>query len=360
MTKQILVAYATGSGSTAEVAAAIGDVLRGEGVIVDVHAVSDVKDISVYSAVVLGSSIRVGRWLPGAVKFLETFQQQMGHIPVAYFTTCLTMVNDTADSRRTVLEYMKPVRRLAPHIEPVGLGLFAGSLNPELQHILPGESGPYGDFRNWKAIRGWAEKIRPLLHTGRPHQAAPIVLRDTVLSFTDMTGLDLAHMNMSQAEMEETTLRKANLQGANLRESSLKNADLRQTDLRQADLCWADMSQSDLRNANLAQANLMGAILQGADLSSADLTNAILNGVMFTGAKLVKAILTSADLNWANLAHADLTDTDLSNAKLCWADLSEANLTNATLKDATYNSHTLWPAQFSPESAGCIVLDMPQ
>ena len=64
MSKQILVAYATGAGSTAEVAAAIGDVLAQSEARVVVQEVKEVEQVDEYSAVVVGSSIRVGEVTP--------------------------------------------------------------------------------------------------------------------------------------------------------------------------------------------------------------------------------------------------------------------------------------------------------
>jgi len=360
MTKRILVAYATGAGSTAEVASAIGNALLSDDVNVDVLHVSHVEDIARYSAVVLGSSIRAGRWLPGAVDFLKTHRKSIAKCPTAYFTTCLTMVKNTPESRRTVLAYLEPVRQLVPEIEPVGLGLFAGSLNPDLQQIFPGDSGPYGDFRDWDAIKAWAVEIRPFLLTGEVRHAAKIILSESILSYTDMSGLDLRQVNLTQAELHETKLRRANLKGADLRESELIKADLRSSDLRDAGLSWADISESDLREADLSQANLMGAIMQDANLSQANLSQAVLNGATLTGSKLVGTNLSGADLNWANLSHTDLSDADLRHANLSWADLRNTTLDNTKLNHATYNGHTKWPANFSVEEAGCIFLEQPQ
>ncbi|MCA9969716.1 MAG: pentapeptide repeat-containing protein, partial [Anaerolineales bacterium] len=217
MTKRLLVAYATGSGSTAEVAAAIAAELAVEGTAVDVRLAREVEAVDAYSGVVLGSSIRVGRWLPDAVDFLEDFGDTLADVPVAYFTTCLTMVTDDEDSRRIVMAYLEPIRQLAPEVHPVGLGLFAGSLSPNMQQIMPGHPGPFGDFRNWEAIRAWAAEIRPALLAGEVRLAAPIVLTGAVLSYTDMSGLNLQHVDLQEAELVEATLRDADLLGADLR-----------------------------------------------------------------------------------------------------------------------------------------------
>ena len=356
MSDRILIVHASGSGSTAEVAEAIGQTMRDSATEVDVQPANKAADLSTYDALILGSSIRAGRWLPIAAQFLESHRDEMAEMPVAYFTTCLTMVNNTPESRRTVLSYMEPIRQMAPEIEPVGLGLFAGSLVPELEPILPAESVLYGDYRDWEAIAAWAREIKPLLVGPEADASAPIVLSQTVLSYTDMSGLDLRHIQLTQSQLHETKLREANLHGADLLQSELIGADLSGADLSEAGLGWSDLSKSNLREADLSQANLIGALLSEADLSNANLSQAILNGATLTGAKLHGAVLKGTDLNWANLQRADLTGADLRNAELGWADFSKATLTNVDLRDAKCNRQTKWPAGFSAEEAGCILI----
>ena len=358
MEKRILVAYASGSGSTAEVAEAIADVLESGDVPVDVLPAEEVDDVSSYSAVVLGSSIRLGRWLSPAVHFLEAHQEALGKIPVAYFTTCLTLAKESAEGRQKVLAYMEPVLDMAPDVEPVALGLFAGSLDPDMQLLVPG--GPYGDFRDWEAIRTWAEEVRPALYAGEARAAKPPVLAEVVLSYTDMAGIDLQRADLQRATLREATLSGADLSRADLRESDLHGADLRDADLRGASLGWADLGGSDLSHANLEQGNLMGADLRGANLSGASLKNAVLNGAILTAANLQDADLSGADLNWTKLAEASLEGADLREASLGWADLREATLAGAILENARYNEQTRWPAGFSADEAGCIFVGGPR
>jgi uncharacterized protein YjbI with pentapeptide repeats len=357
MSRRILVAYASVSGSTGEVAETIGQVLDEEGVIVQVRYVGDVTRISAYSAVVLGSSIRVGKWLPEAIRFLETHQEALSRVPVAYFTTCLTMVNDTEESRRTVLAYMEPVLQKAPQIKPVGLGLFAGSLDPDRQ-LLPmmhSELAPQGDYRDWEAIRAWAEEIRPALLEGDVSSDEPMILRGAVLSYTDMSGADLSRADLRKADLHRANLSEANLQGADLSETDLIRADLHKADLdeaslRKADLNWADLNWANMSGANLSRANLIGAVLNRANLSQANLSQAILNGADLSYANLSGADLSYADLNWANLSGADLSYANLSQAGLGWANLSGADLSHANLSQARYNNKTEWPEGFSVQT----------
>ena len=62
MENNVLVAYASKYGATKEIAEKIGEVLQDAGCSVDVHSVSDVKDLSGYQAVVLGSAAYIGGW----------------------------------------------------------------------------------------------------------------------------------------------------------------------------------------------------------------------------------------------------------------------------------------------------------
>lgn len=317
MTKKVLVAYDSVSGSTGEVAEAIGQVLAEHGAAVQVSHVRDVSGVVGYQAIVLGSSIRGGQWLPGALQFLDVFQALLSHIPVAFFTTCLTLVHDTEDSRRTVLAYLEPVLRRVPGVEPVGLGLFAGSLDygRQLPSTLNLEVSQ-GDYRNWAAIKAWAADVAPTLLAETWGYDQPVIRRDATLSYDDMPGADP------------------------------------QTDLDRADLNWADFDWDNMNEANLSGANLIGVDLSEVELNRANLSHAILNGAILSNAGLRNANLRYADLNWADLRDADLNQANLSHANLSWANLSGANLDQADLTNTRYNHRTKWPENFTAQERG--------
>ena len=163
---KILVAYATKAGSTAEVAAEIGRVIESKGGCqVDVRPVGKLNGVDGYDAVVIGSAIRAGKWLPEATKFVEKHRDALGRVPVALFTVCLTMKDDTEENRRTVAAYLDPVREV---VQPVEMGLFAGVMDYSklpfiLRLMMKAMKSPQGDFRDWEAIRAWADNICPLL-----------------------------------------------------------------------------------------------------------------------------------------------------------------------------------------------------
>ena len=171
MSNKILVAYASRAGSTAGVAEAIGVTLAESGAQVEVRLMEDVKDLAPYRAVVAGSAIHGGKWLPEAMQFMRTHRAALAQKPFAAFLVCMTLAMPGADKyRENVADWLEPVRA---QVRPVSEGLFAGALDfskipsfgDRLKFRLSVAFGVWseGDHRDWNAIRAWAESIRPLL-----------------------------------------------------------------------------------------------------------------------------------------------------------------------------------------------------
>jgi menaquinone-dependent protoporphyrinogen oxidase len=173
MTNRILVTYASRAGSTAEIAEAIGKTLTEGGATVDVMPMQAVKDLTPYQAVIAGSAIRGGRWLPEAVQFIRSHQSTLRHKPFAMFTVCITLAMANSEQyRAAVAGWTAPVRSI---VRPLSEGLFAGLLDfaklplnwdtLKLRVTVAMGIFPRGDHRDWMAVRVWAESLKPLLAT---------------------------------------------------------------------------------------------------------------------------------------------------------------------------------------------------
>ena len=179
MTAKVLVAYASRFGSTQGVAEEVGRVLEEYGLQVDVLPAAEVQDISAYQAVVAGSAINSGEWLPEGMAFLRKHQAQLNQKPFAAFLVCMTLTMKNGAYEQMVSEWMRPVRALVP---PVSEGLFAGGLDirripsfgDRVKFRLSVLAGVWseGDHRDWETIRRWAKTLPALFRKSRTVEPA--------------------------------------------------------------------------------------------------------------------------------------------------------------------------------------------
>jgi len=159
MSKKILITYASKCGSTGEVAGAIGKTLAQTGAHVDVLPLKKITNLSDYQAVFVGSAIRMANWLPEAADFVSKNLATLQRVPTAYFTVCMTMIEDTPVRRTKAAGFIEPVRAV---LTPAAEGYFAGKVDPNslsfLENIsLKAKGVPQGDFRDWDKITNWAQ-----------------------------------------------------------------------------------------------------------------------------------------------------------------------------------------------------------
>jgi menaquinone-dependent protoporphyrinogen oxidase len=164
MQNRILVAYASATGSTIEIAASIGETLGAHTASVDVKSIQDNPQVETYHAVMIGSAIQHGNWLPQAVDFIKTNQQALSQVPVALFCVHITNLGDDENSLRNRMAFMNEVR---PLVRAIDEGYFAGRFNRRGASLLLPELVarfvPTLDFRNWKKIHAWADTLCPRL-----------------------------------------------------------------------------------------------------------------------------------------------------------------------------------------------------
>lgn len=169
MGDRILVTYASEHGSTAGVAEALGKQLAAGGAAVDVRPVREVTDLKPYRAVVVGSAVHGGKWLPEAVEFVQANESALRRLPVASFLVSMMVAKDAAKYRDQMAGAFEPLRRV---VSPVAEGLFGGAVRFKdysfgsmlgMRIFLACIGMPEGDHRDWGAIRSWADEVRPKL-----------------------------------------------------------------------------------------------------------------------------------------------------------------------------------------------------
>ena len=170
MTK-VLVTYASRFGSTQGIAEAIGRDLTESGLSVDVLPMRAVSDLAPYEAVVAGSAINGGEWLPEAMQFVRQHRLELARKPFAAFLVCMTLGMRNGEQYRShVASWLAPVRAL---VKPVSEGFFAGALDiaripsfsDRLKFRLSVLFGVWkeGDHRDWDAVRAWARELPAVL-----------------------------------------------------------------------------------------------------------------------------------------------------------------------------------------------------
>lgn len=163
MNQRILVAYATKTGSTVDVASTIGETLGARGYAVDVRPIKENPSTDGYQAVIIGSAVNGGQWLPEAVEFVRAHQKALQGTRVALFCVHIMNLGDDEQSKKNRLAYLDAVRAL---VQPVDEAFFAGmGMKADEQSGLVRwvyrtfKIGPEGDCRDWDKINGWGETV---------------------------------------------------------------------------------------------------------------------------------------------------------------------------------------------------------
>ncbi|MCY7343612.1 MAG: flavodoxin domain-containing protein [Pseudonocardia sp.] len=156
----ILVAVASRHGATDEIAQEIAEVLRREvpGAAVEVRDAAEPGDLAGCDAVLVGSAIYMGRWLPAARHLVERHRAQLSTVPVWLFSS-----GPVGDPPPPV-DDLAEVTALGGTIGARGHRVFAGRLDPaELgwaeRFVVRATRSPVGDFRDHDAIRSWTAEV---------------------------------------------------------------------------------------------------------------------------------------------------------------------------------------------------------
>jgi len=163
MVKKVLVAYASKYGSTTEIAERVGEVLREEGLEVDLLPVKQVKDPVPYNAVVLGTAAYMFQWRKDATKFLRKHEEALAKMPVWLFMSGPLNEGDPVAQLegKIVPNGIKPV---VDSIKPVDLAVFHGVVNYDKMNffekwVMNKMKASKEDYRDWEGISAWAKAI---------------------------------------------------------------------------------------------------------------------------------------------------------------------------------------------------------
>jgi menaquinone-dependent protoporphyrinogen oxidase len=156
----ILVAVAGKHGATADIAGEIAGVLRRElpAADVEVRDAADPGELGRFDAVLVGSAIYLGRWLPAARHLVERHRAQLAAVPVWMFSS--GPLGDPPGA----IDDLTEVTALGSTVAARGHRVFAGRLDlADLRWTerlaVRAVHSPTGDFRDHDAIRAWAVEV---------------------------------------------------------------------------------------------------------------------------------------------------------------------------------------------------------
>ncbi len=182
-----LIVYGTRYGATADTSKVIADILTQEGFEVKVvDAKKDkVQSVSEFELVIVGSGIKIGRWMKEPEKFLGKFQKELSKKKVALFVCCggakpLTEgAEKTKEMETSKRKYLED-KAVQFNLNPIALGFFGGiydfnklswflrktmsGVKPQLEEagFEETKSGFY-DTRDLETIRSWAKKVAQMV-----------------------------------------------------------------------------------------------------------------------------------------------------------------------------------------------------
>ncbi len=163
--KRVLIATASRHGATHDIADEIGRVLARRGIRVTDKAVAEVDTVAQFDAVLVGSAVYIGHWLPDAVSFVARFGAELAQRPTWLFSS--------GPIGRPAMPQTEPedMPRLMEQSGARSHRIFAGLLDADRlglgeKMIVRVLRAPRGDFRDWPAVDAWADEVADQLLAG--------------------------------------------------------------------------------------------------------------------------------------------------------------------------------------------------
>jgi menaquinone-dependent protoporphyrinogen oxidase len=175
----ILVAYASKHGSTKGIAERIADRLHAAGLTAEAISVRDVKDVTRYDAVVLGSALYMFHWLGEARSFARSNATALAAGPLWLFSSGPfgPEPKDAKGNDKLAVSGPRELDELRQSLRPRDHRVFWGAWDrankpvgvwERVVYVLPAAraSLPDADFRDWPHIDAWADGIAAELAGG--------------------------------------------------------------------------------------------------------------------------------------------------------------------------------------------------
>lgn len=161
---KVLVAVTSRHGATRGIADAIAAVLVADHFDVTVTEPDDVDSLAPYDAVVLGSSVYVGRWGASARSFVDRLASDLAALPVWLFSS--GPLGDPPAPAGDPDEIPSLMTRLGARAHRT----FGGALDKSRlalaeRAVVALLQAPEGDYRDWADITDWARGIAEELRT---------------------------------------------------------------------------------------------------------------------------------------------------------------------------------------------------
>jgi menaquinone-dependent protoporphyrinogen oxidase len=154
-----LIAVASRHGSTREIADALTQELCSSGNPTTVCDAGEVTDLESYDAVIIGSAVYMGQWLPAAREFVQRNRNKLSTMPVWLFSSGpVGDADPQAKDDPGHLEELMTASGAREHHIFVGK-LDRSGLGFGERLMVKVVKAPEGDFRDWDAIRTWAQSI---------------------------------------------------------------------------------------------------------------------------------------------------------------------------------------------------------
>jgi menaquinone-dependent protoporphyrinogen oxidase len=159
--RNILVAYGSERGGTAEIAIAIGEALRDRGHVVACIPARAVRAVDDFDVVIVGGALYMNRWHRDARRLVTTHAAALRARPTWLFSS--GPLDDSASKRD--IAPVGVVARLSAQIGARGHATFGGRLERDAKGFIAHAMAKKlaGDWRDWNAIAAWAGAIADAL-----------------------------------------------------------------------------------------------------------------------------------------------------------------------------------------------------